>query len=242
MKKTKMLMILAAAVLLGTLAGSFRTGTAYAAAKAKEPAAALEDAAKLIEDIPTVQAFTDEAVGEKDINAILAAGINAPSAMNKQPWHFSVITDRKNMQKIADDMKGGMPAAAKPAGGKSEEKKPSGVMPPAPGGSAAKAGMADAPLAIVISCSEGGEFDAGLACQNMSAEAQLLGYGTKIISSPTIALNGTKQKEYRKLLGIPEDQSAVAVLLVGKEKTGADAVTGATERNPLEDMVTVVGK
>lgn len=49
----------------------------------------------------------------------------------------------------------------------------------------------------------------------MSAEAQLLGHETKIISSPTIALNGEEQQTFRELLGIPEDQSAVAVLLVG---------------------------
>ena len=108
-----------------------------------------------------------------------------------------------------------------------------------------KAGMADAPVAIVISCKDGSAFDAGLACQNMSATACLMGYGTKIISSPTMALNGEKQAEYRALLGIPEDQSAAAILLLGREDTSvdttADGYTGATARNPLADVVTFVG-
>lgn len=133
-------------------------------------------AAELIADIPTVQAFTDEAVAEEDVDAILSAGIT------------------------------------------------------------------DAPLAIVVSSTEGSEFDAGLTCQNMSAEAQLLGYGTKIISSPTIALNGDSQQTYRELLGIPSDQSAVAVLLIGREDTSldADSVTAATERNSADEMTTRV--
>ena len=76
----------------------------------------------------------------------------------------------------------------------------------------------------------------------MSAEAQLLGYGTKIISSPTIALNGAQQDAYRELLGIPEDQSAVAVLLVGRDDTSldADAVTAATTRDAASELVTKV--
>lgn len=107
-----------------------------------------------------------------------------------------------------------------------------------------KAGLTDAPLAIVVSCADGSELDAGLACQNMSVTAQLLGYGTKIISSPTMALNGEKQAEYRQLLGIPENQSAVAILLIGREDTSvdesADGYTGATARKPSEELVTYV--
>ncbi|MCR5331809.1 MAG: hypothetical protein K6E62_11590 [Lachnospiraceae bacterium] len=95
-------------------------------------------------------------------------------------------------------MSKGMPPGGKPPVGGPDGK--DAPKPPAPGGSGPKAGIADAPLAIIISCAEGNEFDAGLACQTMSVEAQLLGYGTKIISSPTIALNGEKQAEYKDKL------------------------------------------
>ena len=54
---------------------------------AAEETAALDYAA-IIEDIPTVQAFLEEAVPEEDESRIVMAGINAPSAMNGQPWHF----------------------------------------------------------------------------------------------------------------------------------------------------------
>ena len=72
--------------------------------------------------------------------------------------------------------------------------------------------------------------------------ANVMGYGTKIISSPTMALNGEKKDEYRKLFNIPEDQSAVAVLLIGHTKEGADAVSNATERNPFDDVVSIITK
>ena len=250
-------------------------------------------AAELVSDIPTTQYFTDATVSEADIETIVVAGINAPSAMNGQPWHFSVITDATVLQQISDGMGGGMgfgggmpPSGAGMPGGEVPENMtppdgmqlPEGMEPPVSGssegmqfpeaaedmglpaatdmpadfaggapsgtGGVSKAGLTDAPLAIVISCTAGSELDAGLACQNMSVTAQLLGYGTKIISSPTMALNGEKQDEYRELLGIPDNQSAVAILLIGCEDTGiddtVDGYTGATTRNPMDEMVTFV--
>lgn len=186
-----------------------------------------KNAASLLIGARTTQYFTQERVPEADMEHILQAGINAPSAMNQQPWHFTAVTNREILQQISDEMSASRPAQADR--GESTVK---------------KAGIADAPLAIIISCQEGSEFDAGLACQNMLAEAKLLGYGGKILSSPTIVLNGDKKAEYRSLLGIPEDQSAAAVLLVGSEDRSADetmdGVTGPSVRSNAADMVTYV--
>ncbi len=191
-------------------------------------AGAMDTALELLTDVATTQYFTDDAVEEEDIDTILDAGINAPSVMNGQKWHFSAITDKEVLEQIAADM-----AAGTVTGTSGSDN-----------GTQSKAGIADAPLAIVVSCASGSEFDAGLACQAMSSAAILLGYGTKIISSPTIVLNGENQDEYRELLGIPEDYSAVAVLLVGYADEdvdeSADGYTGATERNSAEDMATYV--
>ena len=231
------------------------------------------DAVETVKDIATTQYFTDEAVSESDIETILLAGINAPSAMNGQPWHFSVITDADVLNQIAEGMSFGGGGMTPPAGAQMPEgmtppegmEAPEGMnlpegmaAPPAGDGTSAaapagnsgstggvsKAGLTDAPLAIVISCADGSELDAGLACQNMSVTAQLMGYGTKILSSPTMALNGANQAEYKELLGIPENQAAAAVLLIGKEDTSidesVDGYTGATERNPMDETVTYV--
>ena len=269
----------------------------------------------------------------EDIEKILEAGVNAPSAMNTQPWHFTAITDGEILEQLAADMEaamknaggapGGMPGggpgkpggpgrpggpgkpgvpgapedpgkpapegaekpelpegAEKPELPEGAEKPelpeppqgaelPEGAEPPelpqgaevpegtdipeaatpsepekpSEGGSA-KAGIADAPLAIVVSCQAGSELDAGLACQNMAAEAQLLGYGTKILTSPTMVLNGQERETYRELLDIPDDQAAAAVLLIGKEDTSlseeTDGVTGPSVRSAYEDMVTLL--
>ena len=216
------------------------------------------DAAALLTEVKTTQYFTDDKVSDEDTKKILSAGRNAPSAMNTQPWHFTAVTDEEVTKELADAVSSMKPPAAKNGEMPDPQKQKTGEnqkdIPEKPPVSdrdkpdfskaANKAGIGSAPLTIVISCEEGAELSAGLAVQNMSAEAQILGYGTKILTSPTIALNGEKQSEYKALLNIPDNQKVAAVLLVGKASSGEenpDVLSSATTRNSFEDMVTVIG-
>ena len=77
----------------------------------------------------------------------------------------------------------------------------------------------------------------------MAVEAVLLGYGTKIISSPTIVLNGEDKDEYKAILGIPDGMSVKGVLLVGKpDQAKSDSVSGATPRKDTGEVVSYIGK
>ena len=211
---------------------------------ATKDTAKADDTAKILTEVKTTQFFTDEKVTDEDIEKILSAGVNAPSAMNTQPWHFTAVTDKEIAQKLADAM-----ASMKPPEGMKGKQPPAGAPKDAPkppeGGFSKmpnKAGIGDAPLTIIISCKEGSELDAGLAVQNMSAEAQLLGYGTKIMTAPTMALN---TNEYKELLSVPAEHKIAAVLIVGKaatEKDNPDVVSSATTRNDFNDVVTIIGK
>ncbi len=223
--------------------------------------AGYEDATKVLTEVKTTQFFMGEKVSDEDIEKILSAGVNAPSAMNTQPWHFTAVTDEDVSQKLADAMDSMKPPAMKDGEGGTPPVMPEGIegkQPPADapkdapkppeGGSGFskmpnnKVGIGDAPLTIVISCREGSELDVGLAVQNMSAEAQLLGYGTKIMTAPTMAFNND---EYKEMLSIPEGQKIVAVLIVGKPATkedNPDAVSSATTRNAFDDVVTIISK
>lgn len=223
-----------------------------------------DDAAKVLTEVKTTQFFTEEKVSDEDVEKILSAGINAPSAMNTQPWHFTAVTDKEVVLKLADAMGSMKPPAMKDDENGMPQGIPNGIdgkqpqtgtyadipndvpTPPEDGAGFSKmpnkAGIGDASLTIVISCKENSELDAGLAVQNMSAEAQLLGYGTKIMTAPTMALNND---EYREMLSVPEEQKIVAVLIVGKaatEKDNPDAVTSATTRNAFDDVVTIIGE
>lgn len=50
----------------------------------------------------SIRKYTDEPVSEADVEALLQAGMAAPSASNRKPWHFVVVTDRPTLEKLAD--------------------------------------------------------------------------------------------------------------------------------------------
>lgn len=190
-----------------------------------------KDAIETIMTAGTTQAFSDETVPEEDVKIILQAGLAAESAINQQPWYFVAITNKDVMTKIA--------GAGGGFGG--------GPMPVAPqGGGSAKASLGDSPLAIIVYMNESTSspnpaFDCGLAVQNMYITATSLGYGAKIVSSPTRSLNGTEHDAICQKLGVDPSLTAVAVLLIGKPASDVDGVSGATTRAPLDEKTTVIG-
>ena len=48
----------------------------------------------------SVRSYTQEKVSKEDLDKIVQAGINAPSARNNQPWEIRVIQDEKIINKI----------------------------------------------------------------------------------------------------------------------------------------------
>jgi len=48
----------------------------------------------------SIRKYTRDAVAEGDLKTILEAGMNAPSANNRQPWHFVVVDDRAKLNAI----------------------------------------------------------------------------------------------------------------------------------------------
>ena len=50
----------------------------------------------------SIRVYTGEPVGEADIRSLLEAGMAAPSASNRKPWHFVVATDGEVLRALAD--------------------------------------------------------------------------------------------------------------------------------------------
>jgi nitroreductase len=50
----------------------------------------------------SIRAYSGEPVTEVQIRSLLEAGMAAPSAWNRKPWHFVVVTDRQTLQALAD--------------------------------------------------------------------------------------------------------------------------------------------
>lgn len=49
----------------------------------------------------STRVFTDEPIKKEILEEIVKAGIYAPSAMNQQPWHFTVVTNKNLLDEIS---------------------------------------------------------------------------------------------------------------------------------------------
>ena len=209
----------------------------------------------------TTQSFAADAVPDEDIQTILRAGASTSSAINQQPWFFAAITNQELMKEIGGS---GMSFGGRPDGAGSPPEgmgtPPDGMTPPsgdkpeggdrsampAGGAGGAKASLGDSPLAIIIymdpnSKSPSPEYDCGLATQNMVIAASALGYGVKIVSSPTMSLNGEKHDEICAKLGVDTSLKAVAVLLIGRPaEEAADATSSASVREPVDSKSVII--
>ena len=62
------------------------------------------DAQAAINNIMTrtsIRQYTNEPVSKADIETMLRAGMAAPTAVNKQPWHFVVVTDKAKLKELS---------------------------------------------------------------------------------------------------------------------------------------------
>ena len=76
--------------------------------------------------------------------------------------------------------------------------------------------------------------------QNMVIAAASLGYGVKIVSSPTMTLNGSDHDALCEKLGVDPSMQAVAVLLIGRADETVDATTSASTRDDLETKTNII--
>ena len=136
-----------------------------------------------------VRAYTDEPVAPEQLDTILQCGLRAPSAMNKQPWHFSVLKSRALMDEIN---------AAMPDGGA--------------GSDCWRGGKA----AILVSGQKDSIWSAGdcaNATENMFLAANSLGLGCCYIACIRIALENNE--ELCRRAGIPEGYQPLYALTIG---------------------------
>ena len=105
--------------------------------------------------------FDPRPIGGEELETIVTAGLYAPTGMNRQPWHFTVIKSREMLERIGEARKA-MPL-------------PPGIPP------AALKAMGDpmrsAPVLILVSAKEDGTAaqDCCLAMENMFIAAASLG-------------------------------------------------------------------
>ncbi len=157
----------------------------------------MNEVMKTISERRSIRAYDPAPIPEADLQAILTAALEAPSARNLQPWHFSVVTNRALLDEFD--------AALDPEHSVTYK----------------------APAVIFISApierSFFAKIDCGIAVQNMALTAWSLGYGNVILGAPRQVFIGGKGAYFNEKLDIPEGYEFIIGLAVGKALASKDA-------------------
>ena len=151
-----------------------------------------------IADRRSNRAYKKDPITEEQLNVILTAAVQAPSARNAQPWHFTVVRNnaallgeinaevRKNTDRDIDDVFYG------------------------------------APTVIFISANVNGptpkwaRLDCGIAVQTIALAAHSIGLGTVILGMPDAAFTGPRQDYFNKLLKFPDTYEFAIAVAIGE--------------------------
>lgn len=153
-----------------------------------------------------VRAYATQQVDEATVRALLRAAVQAPSAMNAQPWAFAIVQDRAQLKRYSDRAKAMLLAgAADPKTSRYTEilrDEHFNV-------------FYDASTLVVICVDERGTYtdaDCWLAAENLMLAACDVGLGTCPIGFAVPLLN---TEEVMRELGIPREGAAIAPIIVG---------------------------
>ncbi|HAN20508.1 MAG: hypothetical protein A2Y15_00030 [Clostridiales bacterium GWF2_36_10] len=144
-------------------------------------------------------------VEQEKFDLILQCGVFSPTAKGVQPWHFTVVKNRKLLDKISainkkEVFENGNTAARMSAMTEEYDN------------------FRGAPMAIILSGmtdEKYGEADCANACTNMSVAAHSLGLGSCYIASFRPAFSTVEGKELIKALGIPDGYTPYFALALG---------------------------
>jgi nitroreductase len=165
----------------------------------------------------STRAFKPEQINEEELNAIIEAAIYAPSATNKQPWHFTVVQNKEMLEKLNESFK----ELAK----KSDNDYVKRV-----GDNEKFHVFYNAPTVILVSGDEQNHYaavDCATAVENMLIAATSLDIGSCWIGFIAYLLNSENGKEFMKELGIPEGYKQLHAVALGYKKVN---VTNAPAR------------
>lgn len=152
----------------------------------------------LILERRSVKSYLDKEVPDDLLAQIIKCGIYAPSARNKQNWHFTVITHKDTIEKINELTLIGMEKLG-------IQKEPGYHL------------FYHAPVVIVMSSAIEGfsELNCGCALENMSLAAKALGLDSCIVGQTRYMYHQADVNDINRLLKIPEGYQHDASLIVG---------------------------
>lgn len=185
----------------------------------------MNETLKTILNRRSIRSYKPEQIKDEELYTILEAGKYAPSAMNQQSWHFTVVQNKEVLKKINESCK----SAFLNSGNKNFE---------------ARAKAEDfevfykAPTFIIVSGDEKAiapQDDSSLAIGNMLLAAESLDIGSCWIHAMNFLFSTNEGKALKKELGIPE-----GYVSIGSAAFGYKAVENPAPAPRRENTVNII--
>lgn len=176
----------------------------------------MNETLKTILNRRSIRSYKQAQIKDDELQNILEAGKFAPSGMNRQPWHFTVVQNNELLNKINEGCKACV--------GKSGDKDFSAFY--------------NAPTLIIISGDNNvptSQFDCPLALENMFLASESLGLGSCWIYSVQVSLNSPDGQKLKKELGIPENYTIFASGAFGYK--AADSPKPAARKENIVNII-----
>ena len=159
----------------------------------------------VIKERRSIRKFKPEQIKEEELQAIIEAGLYAPSAINKQSWNFTGIQNKE----ILDELNVATKNVAKNLENEMLRKM----------GSNEKYNcFYHAPTVILVSGKDNERskvIDCSAATQNMLLAAEALNIGSCWVELVSLAFVGPQAQELREKLNLPEGYTPLYSVLLG---------------------------
>lgn len=161
---------------------------------------------EVIEKRSSTRGYTEEPLTNEELTVLIQAGLQAPTAANKQEIHFTVLKGDHPILKEIEEEKNRLRGISAPEHNFYYE----------------------APAVIVLSADKDYKWsplDAGIAVENIALAAEGLGLGNLIIGCIYDALRGERREYFSGALQFPENYEFEIAIAVGHKATAKEPHT-----------------
>lgn len=153
----------------------------------------------------SIRRFRPEQIADHELEMIVESALFAPSAMNAQQWHFTLIQDKRTLERRATIMRENMLKS----GHEFTVRRASDP---------SFSPFYNARTLILISADAKdklGQFDCAAAAQNIALAAESLGVGLCIIAMSSILFESDEGVELARSVGVPDGYVHVCTVALG---------------------------
>lgn len=183
---------------LCTVAGCTSSVSQQETVKGVEGMSQSEAVVKTIMERRSIRKYKPQPVEREKMQTIVECGVNAPNAMNRQPWEIRVVDNPDFINGVTELYKKEQPKAAEDPNFKNM--------------------FRNAPTVVFVGRdvqSGSAEFDCGLLSENMMLAAQSMGIGSCCLGSPAAFMRSPAAAEYLKKLGFSEGYELLYCIAFG---------------------------